>query len=84
MIFGVGYKLLPSGFAQKTQVYSLKMARVHYWVMHVGVGGMIGTTLVFEFTGSDFFYNSRMGFAALAIVGIYLFAFNIWMTFRSP
>jgi len=80
----VSYKLLPSGFAQKTQVYSLKMARVHYWLMHVGVGGMIGTTLVFEFTGSDFFYNSRMGFAVLTIVGIYLFAFNIWMTFRSP
>lgn len=84
MISGVGYKLLPTGFAHKTEVFSLRLAEVHFWLMNVGILGLTGSALVFEFTGSDFFYYSRMGFALPAILGMYLFAFNIWMTFRSP
>ncbi len=81
LIFGVGYKLIPTMFAGKHGVYSQKMADIHFWVANVGLilmvaGGWLGAELDVRY-----FVALQVG-GVVQFTGAGLFAYNMWMGLR--
>ena len=82
MIFGVAYKMLPTMFAAKQVVYSLKMARVHFWLANIGLVGMAATFVCKDYC-SLWLGPVMLGvFAMIELASSAVFFYNIWMTFK--
>jgi cbb3-type cytochrome oxidase subunit 1 len=80
MIFGLSYLFVPS-FAH-TFLHSLRLARLQFWLMNVGV---IGMTAVFS---GLIPYNLNMGsagvgFLLVLVFALYIHVYNLWMTMRA-
>jgi hypothetical protein len=80
MIFGLSYLFVPS-FAHAF-LHSLRLARLQFWLMNVGVVGM---TAVFS---GLIPYNLNMapagiGFLLVLVLALYIHVYNLWMTMRA-
>ena len=80
MIFGLSYLFVPS-FAHAF-LHSLRLARLQFWVMNVGI---IGMTITFS---GLIPYNPNISFATLGflvilLLAVYIHVFNLWMTMRG-
>lgn len=80
MIFGLSYLFVPS-FAHAF-LHSLRLARLQFWLMNIGVIGM-----TISFSGL-LPYSSSTGFLVLGsllilAVALYLHAYNLWQTMRG-
>jgi len=80
MIFGLSYLFVPS-FAHAF-LHSLKLAKVQFWFMNVGI---IGMTL--SFSGLlPYGANIRfmvVGSLAVLVLALYMHAYNLWHTMRG-
>ena len=80
MIFGLSYLFVPS-FAHAF-LHSLKLAKVQFWLMNVGI---IGMTL--SFSGLlPYGANIRfmvVGSLAVLVLALYMHAYNLWHTMRG-
>lgn len=70
IIFGVGYHIIPI-FAG-AELYSTKMANVHFWVQNIGLVGL-AATLPFRPLATDIV----MIFGAISFIGIFMFIYII-------
>ena len=77
MIFGVGYHLLPV-FAG-TDLYSLRLAELYFWMQNIGLVGM-AFTMPYRHT-SDAPHTGTVVFGLISLVAIYLFAYNVAKSF---
>ena len=80
MIFGLSYLFVPS-FAHAF-LHSMRLARLQFWLMNVGVVGM---ATVF---GGVFPYNPGLryvtvGFLLVLVVAVYVHVYNLSMTVRG-
>ena len=80
MIFGLSYLFVPS-FAHAF-LHSIRLARLQFWLMNVGVVGM--TT---AFSGL-IPYNPNIkfayvGFLLILVCALYLHVYNLWVTMRG-
>jgi cbb3-type cytochrome oxidase subunit 1 len=80
MIFGVGYHLLPV-FAG-TDLHSLRLAEVQFWLQNVGIIGL-AFTMPYRYTSSGY----RLGtivFGAVSLLAIYIFVYNVARSLVPP
>lgn len=80
MVFGLSYLFVPS-FAHGF-LHSMRLARLQFWLMNVGVVGM---ATVF---GGFVPYNLNMryvtiGFLIVLLVAVYIHVYNMWVTLRG-
>jgi cbb3-type cytochrome oxidase subunit 1 len=80
MIFGLSYLFVPS-FAHAF-LHSLRLARLQFWLMNIGV---IGLTISFS---GLLPYTSNLtvlivGSLLVQVVALYLHAYNLWRTMRG-
>jgi hypothetical protein len=80
MIFGLSYLFVPS-FAHAF-LHSLRLAKLQFWLMNVGVIGM-----TISFSGL-IPYSPNSGFLVIGslliqVVALYLHAYNLWQTMRG-
>jgi hypothetical protein len=80
MIFGLSYLFVPS-FAHAF-LHSLKLAKVQFWLMNIGI---IGMTLSFS---GVLPYSSNIRFLVVSsltilVMALYIHAYNLWQTMRS-
>jgi hypothetical protein len=80
MIFGLSYLFVPS-FAHAF-LYSLRLARLQFWLMNIGI---IGMTVVFS---GIMPYNPNIefggvGFLSVLVLALYIHVYNLWMTMRD-
>ncbi|MCL7412167.1 MAG: cbb3-type cytochrome c oxidase subunit I [ANME-2 cluster archaeon] len=80
MIFGVGYHLLPV-FAG-TDLYSLRLAELHFWMQNIGLLGL-AFTMPYRQT-SDTAHTGSVVFGLISLAAIYLFAFNVARSIIIP
>ena len=80
MIFGLSYLFVPS-FAHAF-LHSLRLAKLQFWMMNVGVVGM---TIVFSGLISYTFNIEyfTVGFLAVLVLALYIHVYNLWMTIRG-
>ena len=80
MIFGLSYLFVPS-FAHAF-LHSLRLAKLQFWMMNVGVVGM---TIVFSglisYTLNIEYFT--VGFLAVLVLALYVHVYNLWMTIRG-
>jgi cbb3-type cytochrome oxidase subunit 1 len=80
MIFGLSYLFVPS-FAHAF-LHSLRLARLQFWLMNIGVIGMAAV-----FSGLiPYDPNMRyatVGFLLILVLGLYIHVYNLWMTMRA-
>jgi cbb3-type cytochrome oxidase subunit 1 len=78
LIWGVGYKLIPTMFGGVHGVYSQRMADWHFWVANVALILMVvGYWLGVE-TDPRWFLALQIG-GSLQFIGAGMFAYNMWM-----
>jgi len=80
MIFGLSYLFVPP-FAHAF-LHSMRLARLQFWLMNLGVVGM---AIVF---GGVIPYTSNIGYVTLVflltlVFAVYIHAYNMWMTLRG-
>ena len=80
MIFGLSYLFVPS-FAHAF-LHSLRLAKIQFWMMNIGV---IGMTIVFS---GLLPYSSDIGFLvisslSLLVIALYIHFYNLWRTMRA-
>jgi hypothetical protein len=80
MIFGLSYLFVPS-FAHAF-LHSLRLAKLQFWLMNIGV---IGMTAVFS---GLIPYNPDIRFATIGslvvlVLALYIHAYNLWTTMQS-
>jgi len=80
MIFGLSYLFVPS--FSHAFLYSLRLARLQFWLMNVGV---IGLTISFS---GLLPYNPDIGSVVVGsllvqVVALYLHAYNLWRTMKG-
>lgn len=83
MIFGVGYKLLPTGFAMKGSVYSFPLAYIHFWLSNIG---LLGTSLFYYLRYTSMTQFNEVGlliFGLILFISVVIFIYNMLMTFRN-
>ncbi len=80
MIFGVGYHLLPV-FAG-TDLYSHRLAELHFWIQNIGLVGM-AFTMPYRHT-SDTAHTWTVVFGLISLVAIYLFVYNVARSLIQP
>lgn len=80
LIFGVGYKLIPTSYANKPALYSYKLANVQFWLANIG---LVGTLLFWQiaFYGYPAVYALSIAFGASLFLSVVLFLINIIMTY---
>ncbi len=80
MIFGLSYLFVPS-FAHAF-LYSIRLARIQFWFMNVGVVGMTGifSGLIPYNPNIEFAY---VGFLLILVCALYLHVYNLWITMRG-
>ncbi len=83
LIFGVAYKLLPSAFANKTRVHSLRMAEVHFWMAMVGLSGLFLFEYLSRFRVSSLYFHAGVIFGAFLLASGVIFVVNMWKTFMQ-
>jgi cbb3-type cytochrome oxidase subunit 1 len=80
MIFGLSYLFVPS-FAHAF-LYSLRLAKLQFWLMNIGVVG-----LTVSFSGVlPYVVNLRfivIGSLLIQVFALYLHAYNLWCTMRG-
>jgi len=67
MIFGVGYHLLPV-FAG-TELYSQKLAEIHFWLQNIGLVGLAFTL--------PYYRKIALIFGIVSLIAIYIFVYNV-------
>jgi cbb3-type cytochrome oxidase subunit 1 len=72
VIFGVGYHLFPVFAGQL--LHSKKLAEAHFYLQNLGLLGLAAT---FHLQNN----NLKMFFGGLSLLGMYMFSYNILMTF---
>lgn len=80
MIFGLSYLFVPS-FAHAF-LHSLRLARLQFWLMNVGV---IGLTISFS---GMLPYSPNLNFIVIGslviqVLSLYMHAYNLWQTMRA-
>jgi len=80
MIFGLSYLFVPS-FAHAF-LHSLRLAKIQFWLMNIGI---IGMTIVFS---GMLPYSSDAKFLVLGslsslVVALYMHFYNLWRTMRA-
>ena len=80
MIYGVGYHILPK--FSGNFIYSPKIMHVQFWFANAG---LIGMSASWPFVRGDvpFFENILIVSAALSIIAVILFAFNLLKTIKA-
>ena len=80
MIFGLSYLFVPS-FAHAF-LHSLRLARLQFWLMNIGV---IGMTVVFSglIPYDPNIRFATVGFLTVLVIAVYIHAYNLWVTMRS-
>jgi len=84
LIFGVAYKLLPTAFANKNRVYSLRLAEVHFWMSIVGMSGLLLCGYISQFSASSILFHMKEAFGAVLLASGFIFVINMWKTFGKP
>jgi hypothetical protein len=80
MIFGLSYLFVPS-FAHAF-LHSLRLARLQFWLMNIGVIGMtISFSGLLPYSSSMWFLV--IGSLLILVVALYLHAYNLWQTMRG-
>lgn len=83
MIFGVGYKLIPTAFALKPRIWSFKLAWYQYWSAHAGVLGLALFWAAKINSPDNAAFNALfIAAAGVLFASIFLFALNILLTFN--
>jgi cytochrome c oxidase cbb3-type subunit 1 len=80
MIYGVGYHILPK-FSGKL-IYSSRIMHLQFWFANAGLIGM-ASSWPFVMGDAPLFGNILIISAALSIIGVILFAFNLMKTIKS-
>ncbi|HYW00228.1 MAG TPA: hypothetical protein VE862_02090 [Candidatus Acidoferrum sp.] len=80
MIFGLSYLFVPS-FAHAF-LHSLRLAKIQFWLMNIGI---IGMTMAFS---GMLPYSSDLKFLVLGslssvVVALYMHFYNLWRTMRA-
>jgi len=80
MIFGLSYLFVPS-FAHAF-LHSLRLAKLQFWLMNVGVLGLTAS-----FSGllpyGPYLEPFVIGSILVQVVALYMHAYNLWQTMRS-
>lgn len=74
-ISGVAYKLLPPMFARRQALFSLRLARVQFWLANAGVVGMVGASLL-DLKATPL----GVGGMIMAVAAVWIFVLNMGMT----
>lgn len=82
IIFGVSYHILPR-FSGR-ELYSEKLAWIHFALANLGVVGMTVFKLLQSFSGAEIYGTLVWLFAMVTAVGIYIYIFNLWRSVRVP
>lgn len=77
MIFGVSYHMFPR-FAAKP-LYSVRMGSIQFWLVNIGLAGMILSWWLLE-TGGAVQRANLLTFAAIEAVAAVLYIYNCWKT----
>jgi len=80
MIFGLSYLFVPS-FAH-TFLHSMRLARLQFWLMNLGVLGM-ATVFGGIVPYSPYLMYATVLFLLVLVAAVYLHAYNLWMTARG-
>ncbi len=81
LIYGVGYKLVPTMFAAKHTIRSQKMADTHFWLSIIGIVLMIGAELLSSPLGAAAEPALIIG-GVLQVVGAFLFIYQMGMMLK--
>ena len=80
MIFGLSYLFVPS-FAHAF-LHSLRLAKLQFWLMNIGVLGLTGS-----FSGllpyGPYLGPFVVGSILVQVVALYIHAYNLWQTMRG-
>ena len=77
MIFGLSYLFIPS-FAHAF-LHSMRLARLQFWLMNVGVVGM-ATAFSGLIPYSPAIKYVTVGFLLVLVIAVYMHVSNLWMT----
>jgi len=80
MIFGLSYLFIPS-FAHSF-LHSMRLARLQFWLMNVGIVGMTVAFSGLVPYNSDIRYMA-VGFLLVLAIAVYVHVFNLWTTMRG-
>ena len=80
MIFGLSYLFVPS-FAHAF-LYSLRLARLQFWLMNIGVVGMAAVFSGLMPYNPDIRF-ATVGFLLILVLALYIHVYNLWMTMRA-
>ncbi len=80
MIFGVGYHLLP--FFAGTDLYSLRLAEIQFWLQNIGLIGL-AFTLPYRYASTNYMTGAIIS-GIISVLGIYIFAYNIARSLITP
>ncbi len=81
LIFGVAYHILPR-FSGK-QLYSTRLAVVHFWLSNIGLIGMLIFFPLLWKSGKEVFAVGLFISGMAAVIGIYIFIYNIWRSIST-
>ncbi len=80
MIFGLSYLFVPS-FAHAF-LHSLRLAKIQFWLMNIGVIGMsVGFSGMLPYSFDSKFLV--LGSLSLLVIALYLHFYNLWRTIRG-
>lgn len=74
-IFGVAYKLVPPMFARKQRLFSLRLARLQFWLANAGLVGMVGAYAL-DLEGTPLGVLAML----MAVAAVWIFILNMGMT----
>lgn len=80
MIFGLSYLFVPS-FAHAF-LHSLRLAKIQFWLMNIGVIGMTTTFSGMLPYGPDIKFL-MLGSLSLLVIALYMHFYNLWRTMRA-
>jgi hypothetical protein len=80
MIFGLSYLFVPS-FAHAF-LHSMRLARLQFWLMNVGVVGMTAVFSGLIPYNPDIRY-ATVGFLLVLVIAVYIHVYNLWVTMRG-
>lgn len=74
-VFGMAYKLVPPMFARRQALFSLRLARLQFWLANGGLLGLVGASLLDGRT-------TALGVTAMvmAVGAVWIFVLNMGMT----
>ena len=81
MVYGVGNHILPR--FQGKPLHSERLAEVQFWLANAGLVTLVAFESLKIATGLELFVTLTAIAGAIELLSIYMFVYNMWVTFRK-